>query len=184
MADLTVRDIAAFIQRPGESLTTAIDRLRNWTDMGIIKPEGPKRPGTGRKRHYSVYALLDAVLLQALVDALGDRAASLFPFPGGLGQLSQIAAIGKGIDAHFKGPLGPKLVVLSRSDDDEPLKVGMVERGKLESYLSKSKNEIHVVLDLERLSKKMPMVLFQKGVGAVLADERVTGLLTARKTKL
>ena len=38
MATLTAGDIAQMIQRPGEELRTAVDRVRNWTKEGLLKP--------------------------------------------------------------------------------------------------------------------------------------------------
>lgn len=79
MATFTVKEIAEKIQRPMESPQAAIDRLRNWTKEGLIKPAGERHPGTGRARRYSEKAFFDAVLLQILTDCLGIPAVSAAP---------------------------------------------------------------------------------------------------------
>ncbi len=65
----TVRDIAGLIRRPHEELSTVVERIRAWTDLGLIKPMGRKSPGTGRRRRYGAGAAVDALVLTALVDA-------------------------------------------------------------------------------------------------------------------
>jgi hypothetical protein len=73
MTTLTVRDIAQRIQKPGEELRTAVDRVRNWTKEGLLKPVGDTHPGTGRKKQYSEKAAIRALILQAISDATGGR---------------------------------------------------------------------------------------------------------------
>ena len=64
----TVSDIAQKIKRHDEELVQAITRVRNWTKEGLLKPSGKANPGTGRARGYSKRALINAVLMQALVN--------------------------------------------------------------------------------------------------------------------
>ena len=77
MTTLTVRDIAQRVQLPGEELRTAVDRVRNWTKEGLIKPVGDIHPGTGRKKRYPEKAAIRAMILQAIADATGGRAVYL-----------------------------------------------------------------------------------------------------------
>jgi hypothetical protein len=65
---LTVRQIAALIQRPREELTTVVDRIRGWTDAGLLKVSGTKSPGTGNRRYYEPAAIIDALVMTSLVD--------------------------------------------------------------------------------------------------------------------
>jgi hypothetical protein len=65
---LSVKDIAERIKRPGEELQVTVDRLRNWTDQGLIHQVGEKNPGKGRARRYGRDALLEAALLEVLTD--------------------------------------------------------------------------------------------------------------------
>jgi hypothetical protein len=77
MATLTASDIARRIQRPGEDLRVAIDRLRHWTKAGLLKPIGDAHPGTGRPKQYSKQAAVRATIVQALSDATGGQAVYL-----------------------------------------------------------------------------------------------------------
>ncbi len=142
METLTVRDIAEHIQRDGESLTSAVDRLRNWTDVGIIKAIGDKHPGTGRKKQYSRLALLQAVLLQALSDALGSPAVSLSELIHHLPRMVQAGALLWKPD---------ELVVLSRSRGS--LRVDIIESRKLGQHIAGSDLDVHIVVDLRHLFK-------------------------------
>jgi hypothetical protein len=77
MRTFTASDIAKRIQRPGEKLQAAVDRLRNWAKEGLIKPVGSLHPGTGRKKQYPESAATRAMILQALADATGGPAVFL-----------------------------------------------------------------------------------------------------------
>jgi DNA-binding transcriptional MerR regulator len=65
---LTVRDIAERIRRSDEEIDRVVDRLRNWTKEGLLRPQGEQNPGTGRARTYSEEAVTDALILTALTD--------------------------------------------------------------------------------------------------------------------
>jgi hypothetical protein len=65
----SVRDIADRIRRPHEEISTVVDRIRGWSDVGLIKVLGSKFPGTGSRRRYGAEAIVDAVILTALTDA-------------------------------------------------------------------------------------------------------------------
>jgi hypothetical protein len=89
MANLTVREIAEQIRRPHEDLITVVDRLRGWTDAGLIKASGERHPGTGRQRVYREAAITDALLLTGLLDAgLSPLRFSQLKEPGGASILS------------------------------------------------------------------------------------------------
>ena len=45
---ITAKDIAEKIKKPGEKRQVAVDRLKNWTREGLLKPTGEKHPGKGR----------------------------------------------------------------------------------------------------------------------------------------
>jgi hypothetical protein len=81
---LSVKDIARGIKRPHEELQAAIDRLRNWTDLGLIHQVGEKNPGTGRARRYSHDTLLEAALLDVLTGAVGMPAVLAVPHLRGI----------------------------------------------------------------------------------------------------
>jgi hypothetical protein len=69
MQTLSVRDIADRVRRPHEEMMTVVDRIRGWTDVGLIGVLGSKFPGTGSRRRYVAEAIIDAVVLTALTDA-------------------------------------------------------------------------------------------------------------------
>jgi hypothetical protein len=147
MAGMTARDIAKHIQRPGESLTAAVDRLRTWTKMGIIKPSGERHPGTGRKKRYSKPALLEAVLLQTLTDSFGSSAVSLRSL------VEQVLKV-----RH--GPLfepGVDVLILSRPHDAEAMSIAPVKLKDLERYISESDLDVHTVLNLPQLFDRHAM---------------------------
>jgi DNA-binding transcriptional MerR regulator len=67
---LTVGEVARRIQGPDEDFAVVVDRLRNWTKEGLLKPIGDKNPGTGRARRYSEGSVIDALVLSTLTEAL------------------------------------------------------------------------------------------------------------------
>jgi hypothetical protein len=66
--DFSVREIADRVRRPHEEIGTVVDRIRGWSDVGLIKVLGSKFPGTGSRRRYLAEAIIDAVILTALTD--------------------------------------------------------------------------------------------------------------------
>jgi hypothetical protein len=76
---ISVKDIAMKILRPGETMESAINRVKNWTREGLIRPVGDRHPGTGRARQYHRRVLFEAALLQVLVDCTGIGAISAGP---------------------------------------------------------------------------------------------------------
>jgi hypothetical protein len=65
---LSVREIADRVRRPHEEIGTVVDRIRGWSDVGLIKVLGSKFPGTGSRRRYGPEAIIDAVILTAMTD--------------------------------------------------------------------------------------------------------------------
>ena len=65
----SVREIADRVRRPHEEMGTVVDRIRGWSDVGLIEVLGSKFPGTGSRRSYGPEAIIDAVILTALTDA-------------------------------------------------------------------------------------------------------------------
>ena len=66
---LTVAELADVIRRPDADRAAVIERLRTWTDAGLLKPAGEQNPGTGRARHYDRATIYDAAILNSLADA-------------------------------------------------------------------------------------------------------------------
>ena len=65
---LTARDIAEKIAGPDGELRPAMERVRHWTNEGLLVPLGERNPGTGRKRFYSDDAIVSAQILNILAD--------------------------------------------------------------------------------------------------------------------
>lgn len=132
MQSVTVKDIAERIQRRGEPLQAAVDRLRNWTKEGIIKPEGEKNPGKGRSRQYGQRALFEAAFVQALVEAgltatnagilLEEITPDLSPKVWAAKFKDLIFVFGRSLDATKDGfyRIGPKRLLLKAIDADGP----------------------------------------------------------------
>lgn len=145
VATLTARDIAKHIQRPGESLTAAVDRLRNWTKMGIIEPSGEQNPGTGHKKQYSIDALPRAVILQALIDAMGSPALTLSPI---------LDSLAKGFRRRAEGAKRD-LVVFSKEASGQGFEIQFANRSELARCISKSDYAVHTVIDLGRIYERV-----------------------------
>ena len=132
MTTLTASDIAKYIKRPDETLTAAVDRLRNWTKMGLITPAGESNPGTGRKKQYSSAALLEAVLLQALSDGLGAPVVSLSAV---VEQLSAMVVRGHN-SLIGSQKVAPMVLVVSRAQGNDAMRVDMVREKNLGEFVS------------------------------------------------
>jgi hypothetical protein len=146
--DLTASDIAKHIQRPGEPLTAAVDRFRNWTKMGIIRPRGDRHPGTGRHNRYTFEALVDAVLLQTLVDTFGSPASGVRSW---LDQATKMVR-----HRIATGDLNEWVLVASRYPDGVGLSV--VKSKDLGKHISESKFDAHMVLNLNQLWERVKSV--------------------------
>src|SRR6478672_1164102 len=131
----SVSEIAEKIRRPGEDLRVVGDRIRNWTREGLLDPEGEKHPGTGRKRVYPESALLDAVLLEILTEAVGVPAVKAGPLLA---------------DAKFfmsRKLANEPLLVLSKSAGDVEWAMDSVPLSKFEKWVRTKKFDTHTIID-------------------------------------
>ena len=69
----TASDVAAHIKRPTERIESAIERVKHWTNRAAGPGRGP-RLGSGRHRSYSKIAVLEAIFLNILTEAVGMTA--------------------------------------------------------------------------------------------------------------
>jgi hypothetical protein len=139
VTNFTARDVAEKIRRPGETLTTAVDRLRDWVKEGLIRPAGEPHPGTGRKRQYSRAEMIDAILLETLVEAAGLKAVAAAP-----------------LLKHFrkqlpKSPTAEPFLIVSRSVGSKRWNFGGGKMSALSDHISHSEHQIHVVLDIRKI---------------------------------
>jgi hypothetical protein len=155
MTTLTASDIAKHIQRPDEPLTAAVDRLRTWTKMGIIKPAGERNPGTGRKKQYSSVALLEAMVLQAITDTFGSPAISLSPLVKQVSSMVRLGAL-----MVYKSPASPRqqVLVIDRSRNGT-LTIYPVELKELAKYISSYPLDVYMVLNIANLFERLPFDL-------------------------
>jgi hypothetical protein len=65
---LTVAEIADLIRRPEAETAAIVERVRAWSDAGLLQPTGDPNPGTGVKRTYDFDAAYVAGILNALAD--------------------------------------------------------------------------------------------------------------------
>jgi hypothetical protein len=147
-ATLTAQDIARHIQRPGENLTAAVDRLRNWTKEGLIQPVGDLRPGTGRKKRYAEIAITKAVIIQILADATGGAAGYLAAVADELAPMLLSAYRNK------------YMVVISRKSGVGRFSIALWDEKLLGKEVFHSPDDVHIVLNphriLDRLRKASP----------------------------
>jgi DNA-binding transcriptional MerR regulator len=66
---LTVAQLADVIRRPEAERAAVVERLRTWTEVGLLAPAGERNPGTGKPRQYDDAAIYDAAILNSLADA-------------------------------------------------------------------------------------------------------------------
>jgi DNA-binding transcriptional MerR regulator len=66
---LTVAELADVIRRPDADRAAVVERLRTWTDVGLLAPAGERNPGTGKPRTYDDAVIYDAAILNGLADA-------------------------------------------------------------------------------------------------------------------
>jgi hypothetical protein len=78
MTKLTVGEVARRIKDEDESIEAVTHRLRSWTKEGVLKPLGDKRPGTGKRLHYSERSLIDAAILSRLARHYGIWATGIW----------------------------------------------------------------------------------------------------------
>jgi hypothetical protein len=162
--EISVRDIAERIQRPGETLQTAIDRVRNWTKEGFLSLIGDKNPGIGRARNYSKDALLEASLLDILSDG-GMTAARAAPhmrllmkvvekYWKTVGPFHADHLVGKRPATKRKSRERP-LLVISKSVGKGELGIADLKLSELEDYVLSAGRNLHTIVDLEILFDRL-----------------------------
>ena len=57
------------IRRPDADRAAVVERLRTWSNAGLLEPAGERNPGTGRPRLYDHAVIYDAAILNGLADA-------------------------------------------------------------------------------------------------------------------
>lgn len=154
--------LASRIQRPGEQLQTAIDRVRNWTKESLLTLEGEKNPGTGRSRKYAEEALLEASLLDVMSD-FGMPASRLAPYLTLLKKLagkywkppSQKQQLSNNRSRHRPSPTSRPLLVIGKTVGSTDLSFAFVNIAKLPSHILSEKRNVYTVVDLQLLFDRL-----------------------------
>lgn len=147
MQTVTAKDIAERIKRRGEPLQAAVDRLRNWTKEGLIKPTGEKNPGKGRSRRYSKRAVFEAVLLQVLIDCTGKTAVAA--------AADFLPPIKEAVTSEaWAAKCGGLLVVFGHSFDDDGSLVDGPKGDLLKMISLIGPQDIHIIIHLERIFRR------------------------------
>lgn len=140
MQTFSVKDIAQRVCGPNESLQTAIDRIRNWTKEGLVKPVGEAHPGKGRARQYDQWGMIDAALLQVLTECTGMPAVKVQPM---------LEAAREHLIKNWPRAKRTLLVIGKSRNGDFTISGGSIE--KLPAYLNANPNDIYTLIDLKRL---------------------------------
>jgi hypothetical protein len=139
MANVPVRDIAAKIKLPEETMQAAINRARNWTKEGLLPTVGEKHPGIGRERLYPKHAVRDAVILQTLVSAVGMS---------GVGAAPVLKAMLKDAkDLLAEQPREDTVLIASREIGKKEWLAGTVQLSKVQRWIATRPEYVHVVLN-------------------------------------
>jgi len=141
---LTAQEIGQAIQKPSESLDAAIYRFINWSKMGLIKPHGEQHPGRGRHKRFTATNLLEALLMQTIIDAFGSSA---------LSARQSVEAIKKMISKpHFDS--AKQALVLSRGPGG--ISIARVKFDGIGKYILESELDAHMVLNLQNILARIP----------------------------
>jgi hypothetical protein len=141
----SVSEIAEKIGRPGEDMRVVGDRIRNWTREGLLEPVGTKNPGTGRSRLYPETALIDALVLTAITEAVGLQVVKVHMFP-------EIFALAR---KHFKPKYKTEtLLVISRLNWGG-YSTQLSQPEGLASLIRNFDADGHIVIDLSKITKKL-----------------------------
>ena len=144
MPTVTIGEIAQAIARPGEKISAVVDRLKNWTKEGLLRP-AEQNPGTGRHRVFPETALIDAAVLGVLTDQVGMPAVKARTF----------SELFKHSRSAFKRTDFKRFVVIARSPDNRAAEIGFARAEGLADLLVGSPHEAHIVIDLEQVFSRL-----------------------------
>ena len=145
MRTFTMSEIAERIRNPDEELGAVIDRLKNWAKEGLLQPVGEKHPGTGRHRYFPESALIDAAVLHVMTNQIGMQAVTAW----------KLRKLFTDTRKWFKKPGANRFLTISRSPDNQAAEIGLSHREGLAGLLAGSPHESHVVIDLQKLLKRL-----------------------------
>jgi hypothetical protein len=145
MPTVTISEIAARIAGPDEKLGVVIDKVKNWVKSGLLEPSSELNPGSGHARAFPETALIDALILHVLTAQVGMAAVRARAF----------SELFKHSRSAFKRTDFKRFVTIGRSADNARAEIGFAYAEGLSEHLLRSPHESHVVLDLQKLFKRL-----------------------------
>jgi hypothetical protein len=143
---ISVKDIALKILQPGETMESAVNRIKNWTREGLITPVGDRHPGTGRARQYPRKVLYEAALLQKLIDCTGIGAIEAGPLLKEVKKRADVTSL----VSEIRGAGMPVLVICRSSGEGKwGIAVGQLE--EFPKIALKNPHDTYTIVDLKRL---------------------------------
>jgi hypothetical protein len=150
---LLASDIAKAIQHPNADPIATLTKIRNWSKTGALKPIGDPHPGGGKALRYSDGAILDAALIQELVNAGVPTV-----------EVGQVLENIKGAEPQifapefFKAPTEPEhtLLVLSKAQSNSNVwNYALHSPETFAAYAKRRLCAIYLIVDLKTLSELM-----------------------------
>ena len=155
---LSVKDIADAIQRPGERLEAVIDKVRFWSDQGLIHQVGERNPGKGRARRYNRDSLLEAALLEVLTNVVGMPAVLAAPYMRAIKKLVAEDWEKALEDAPGRNSLDQPFLVISKLHGKGGTQVARVLlKDLLQHHLRPPTNryDAHITIDLQLMFERL-----------------------------
>ncbi len=143
---ITVGKIAEKMSRPGENRRNVVDRIRNWTNEGLLTPTGEKKRGTRKRRIYPRSALVEALILSVLTDAVGMTAVKGASFV-------RLLKIAKAELLAKTGP-GRRFLTIGLSRDGR-VEIGTSSTDELAGLVAASEHESYIVVDLFKINERL-----------------------------
>jgi hypothetical protein len=150
---ITVRTLAERIQEPGGNITSVVDKVRNWTDQGLLTLQGSDKPGTGRRRSYAENAVYEVVLLSVLTDARGRAGITGKGFQALF--RSTRTTLKRDLESAAEAGPGERFLVFGASNDGQAAELGTTWASNLASYLSSCKYTAYTVIDLWKVWRRI-----------------------------
>jgi hypothetical protein len=137
MARYLASEIAEKIQARGENPIKVLNRVRNWTKMGLLQPVKEAHPGSSLAHVYSEETLLDAALLN-MFNAAGTPAVDAAE---ALKEAKQL------LDEHSRD----SMLHISRPHDQGTWQVGVTEPAQLGGWIKRQPKNTYVVVYVKHL---------------------------------
>jgi hypothetical protein len=160
---LSVKDIADAIQRPGERLEAVIDKVRFWSDQGLIHQVGERNPGKGRARRYNGENLLEAGLLEVLTNVVAMPAVLAAPYMRAIKKLiaedwANALRSGQPVPAITVAPADRPFLVISKLHGKSGTTVARLAAKDLSQHHMRPQTQrydAHITIDLQLMFERL-----------------------------